>query len=831
MAYVGTAIKGTNNDRLVVGGGTYIADMAPAGSLSMAVLRSPHPNARIRGIDTAAAEAVPGVRIVVTGADILADTDPIPEAIDTRALGAQYSPWYALCVERARYVGEAVCAVVATDEETAKFAVGLIEVSYELLPVVPDASAALAQDAPLVEPGWTDNVLIRQNMVVGNLDEVFANAHGTVEGEVRSARIQASPIETRGVIASWDKHRKRTTCWSATQAPHVLRTYLAKALRTRESAVHVIQPDVGGAFGIKCPTTQEEVLVCYLSKRVGAPVRWIEDRQEHLLAAGHSRDVSCTYKASFDADGRITGLRARVVADVGAPIALAGWGMAYVTWLCIPGPYKIENLDTELLAVVTNKGPWQAYRGYGKDAASFFLDRIIEHIARAGGISSAAVRRANFIAPEEFPYTHPNGATLDSGNYAGALDKLLELIDYQNFPARQAAALAEGRYLGLGLGQELTPEGFCMPGSLYAGYEATTVRVSPGGDVTVLTGVTSPGTGNETGIAQIVADALGCRIQRIRVVQGDTESCPMGSGNYSSRSLMLGGSASHVAALTIKNQMMKVAASMLDAQDEDVVVADDVFTVAGAPDRQVTFDDVATQVYLFPHGRHMNGTDPGLDVTRSFKIGNVYHQPEVDGRFNGYPTWSNAAAAAIVEVDPATGVVSVEKFALVHDCGPIVNPLLAEAQLHGGITQGIGATLHEFIAYDDQAQPITRSFMDYTMPTPKEAYDIALAHQSTPSPFTPLGTKGVGESGVGSPPGAITAAVENALAPLAQVQLDHLPLTPSRVWGAIQAATKANGPGNGVRGARSEIDGTVLGGAGRAGTPDGVVHADATEVN
>lgn len=807
MAYVGSAVKGANNDRLVAGGGTYIADVMPPGTLTMSVLRSPHPNARIVGIDTSAAEELPGVKCVITGADIVADTDPIPEAINTRALGAQYAPWYALCAERARYVGEAVAAVVAVDEETARAASTLVKVDYELLPVVPHAAAALAEGAPLVEPGWTGNVLIRQTMTVGDLDGAFANAHGVVEGDISSARIQAEPIEPRGAVASWDKHRGRITCWSSTQAPHVLRMYLAEALRMREAAVHVIQPDVGGAFGIKCPTTQEEVLVCYLSRRLGAPVRWIEDRQEHLLAAGHARDVACEYRAAFDSRGRITALRARVVADIGAPIALAGWGMAYVTWLCIPGPYKIENLDTELLAVVTNKGPWQAYRGFGKDAASYFLDRIVEHVARESGNSSADVRRVNFIPPEEFPYTHPNGATLDSGNYAGTLDKVLEMVDHEGFAARQAAALEEGRYLGMGLGQELTPEGFTMPGSLYAGYETTTVRVSPTGEVTVLTGVTSPGSGNETGIAQIVADVLGCGLGRVRVVQGDTDACPMGSGNFSSRSLMLGGSAARVAAEEIRQQMLKIAASMLEVSAAELTVEDDVFSVVGAPDRSVGFDEVATQVYLFPHGRHMNDTEPLLDATRSFKIGNVYHQPEVDGRFNGYPTWSNASAAAIVEVDPMTGVVTVEKVALVHDCGPVINPLLAEEQLRGAITQGVSGTLHEFVAYDDQAQPITRSFMDYTMVTTKEAYDIRLGHQSTPSPFTPLGNKGVGESGIGSPPGAISAAIENALAPLVQVQLHHLPLTPSRIWGAIQAAATRHGPGDGEENTRRRAPG------------------------
>jgi aerobic carbon-monoxide dehydrogenase large subunit len=787
MTYVGSRVPGVHNRRLVAGGGNYVGDVKLPDVASLAVLRSPHPNARVVSIDTSRAEGLEGVICVVTGKDIAADTEPIPEAISTVALGAQYAPWHALVVDRARYVGEAIAAVVAESEATAQVARDLIDVEYELLPVIADAEHALAEGAPLVEPGWRDNVLIRSAMQAGDVDAAFASATGVVEGSLRSARIQASPIEPRGVVAQWDPHVGRITCWSSTQAPHVLRTYLAQTLRMTESSIRVIQPDVGGAFGIKCPTTQEEVLVCYLAKRTGRPVRWMEDRQEHLTAAGHSRDTSCTYKAAFDPDGKVTALQVHVVADVGAPIALAGWGMAYVTWLCIPGPYKIENLDTELLAVVTNKSPWQAYRGYGKDVASFFLDRIMDAIAARTGLTGAQVRLRNFIPADEFPYTQPNGATLDSGNYAGTMQKVLDAVDMDGFPGRQAAARAQGRFIGIGIGQELTPEGFCMPGSLYAGYESTSIRVSPGGDVTVLTGVTSPGTGNETGIAQVVADAMGCSLARIRVVQGDTDTCPMGSGNYSSRSLMLGGSAAHHAGLVLREQMTKVAASMLEAAEEDIEVSEDRFTVAGVPGQEVHFNDVAAQVYLFPHGRHMNGVAPGLDTNYSFKIGNVYHQPEVDGRFNGYPTWSNATAAAVVEVDPLTGVVSVEQFVLAHDCGPVVNPLLAEAQLRGAITQGIGASLYEFIAYDEAGQPISRSFMDYTMPTIKESFPITLTHQNTPSPFTPLGTKGVGESGVGSPPGAIAAAIENALAPLS-LQLTELPFTPSRLWTAIQKA-------------------------------------------
>ena len=516
-------------------------------------------------------------------------------------------------------------------------------------------------------------------------------------------------------------------------------------------------------------------------------MRWIEERHEHFAATGHSRDTRCDYEAAYTADGKVTGLRVQLLADMGVQTAITGWGMAFVTWVCVPGAYKIENVVTELQAVVTNKCFWQAYRGFGKDAASFFMNRIMDHVARAAGLAGHEVRSRNFIDQDEFPFTQVNGTIIDSGNYEGTLRKALDLVGYEGFRAEQAAAREEGRFIGLGVGHELTPEGFTMPGSLFAGCDATQVRVTPAGEVVVLTGVTSPGGGNETGIAQIVADALGCELERIRVVQGDTDLCPVGAGNYSSRSIILGGSAALLAAGDIREKLVRVASSMLEAGPGDIEAQDGRLHVRGSPNRSVSFEDAVAQVYLHPHGEHMDGVEPGLESMRNFKIGNVHHTPQRDGRFNTYPTWANATAACVVEVDPETGVVRVVRYALVHDSGRLINPLLAAGQLHGGIMQGIGATLYEFVSYDDEARPLTESFMDYTVPTAREWIPLELAHQDTPSPFTPLGTKGVGESGISSPPGAIAAAIEDAL-PQLDLQLTELPFTPSRVWSAIQAA-------------------------------------------
>ena len=788
MTYVGQGVPSLTNTKLVAGRGRFVDDIQLPGMTHAAVLRSPFAHARIRSIDVSAAQALPGVLYVLTGREVAGAMNPIPETYDTAAVGAKGVRWYALCVDRARYVGEAVAAVVAEDRFAAYAALDLIDVDYEDLPVVADSERAMEDGAPLVEPDWGDNIMASRDIVLGDPDAAFADADGTVSGVVRSARITGTAIEPRGCVAVYDAYEDTLTFWDSTQNPHPLRNYLAETLGMPDTSIRVVQPHVGGGFGLKIPTFQEEPLVAYLARKLRRPVKWIEERSENFWTGGHARDTRFHYDAAYLADGTVTGIRLKVIADVGAPTALCGWGMSFVTWYCLPCVYKIPNSETRLRSVVTNKCPWNAYRGYGKDAASFLMDRIMDHIARETGIDRAEVRFRNFIPPDEFPYPQVSGAMLDSGDYAKALQTVLEMIDYEGFSALQEQARAEGRRIGLGIGQELIPEGCSMPGSLLLnGCDGTEVRVSPTGEVTVLTGVTSPGSGNETGIAQIVADALGCTLDRIRVVQGDTEACPWGFGNYSARSVIIGGSAAHLAATEVKEKMLKVAANMLEASPTDLEASGGRIVVRGTPDRSVTHDEVAHEVYRNPHGPNMEGIEPALEAQRHFKIDNVYHQPEKQGRFSAYPSWPNGVAACIVEVDEETGYVEVLRYCMVHDAGRIVNPLLAEANLQGGIAQGLGAALYEQIAYDDDAQPLTATFMDYTIPTAMEVPEIELGHQETLTPFTPLGTKGVGESGVGAPLGALCSAIENAL-PELDLRLTELPLTPSRVWAAIQRA-------------------------------------------
>jgi carbon-monoxide dehydrogenase large subunit len=453
--------------------------------------------------------------------------------------------------------------------------------------------------------------------------------------------------------------------------------------------------------------------------------------------------------------------------------------------------YRIPSNHIELFVVVTNKCPWNSYRGFGKDSASFLMDRVIDHVTKVTGLDRVAVRRKNFIPADEFPYSQPSGAMLDSGDYQKVMSRLLEMIDLDEFEQQRVEAAAQGRRLGLGIGQELTPEGCAMPGAvMISAYDGATVRIAPTGDVTVLTGVTSPGCGNETAMAQIAAETLGCDMERVRVIQGDTESCPYGLGNYSSRSTMYGGSAVQLAAGELRDKLVRVAAKMLEADSRDVVAEDGALSVKGAPARSVALNDVINQIYRYPFGAFAEDEEPGLETTRYFRMGNIYHQPEKQGRFSNYPAWPNGAAACVVEVDEETGFVRILRWVLVEDAGKIINPLLVDANLHGSIAQGVGSAMYERIMYDDEGQLQTATLMDYTIPTAVELPSFEIAHVETLSPFTPLGMKGVGESGVGTTLGALCSAIENAF-PELDVEINHLILTPNNVWRAIREAKRA----------------------------------------
>jgi carbon-monoxide dehydrogenase large subunit len=787
MTSVGRGLPGRANARLAGGRGRFVDDIRLRGTCHVAIVRSPHASAEVLKVDLEPALALPGVVAAVDGAEIRRRTNPIPEGWDTSVIGARRVDWYALAAERVRYVGEAVAAVVATDRHTAVQAAEAVEVEYQPLPAVTSAGQALDPGAPLVEPGWDDNLLLTQRFAAGDVDGAMERAERVISGRVSSQRITGVPIEPRGILASYDRNEGRLTFWESTQQPHQVRSYLAQALAVDEAAIRVVQPHVGGAFGLKQPTSQEEVLLAFLALELGRPVKWIESRFESLAVGGHARETGCEYQAAIDAGGLVTAMRVEIVADVGAPTAFLGWGMSLVTMFCVPTVYRVPEISVRLRSVVTNKCPWTPYRGFGKDVATLLMERVMDHVAGELGADRVSVRLRHLIGPDEFPYRRPSGAVLDSGDYPRALRRVVERAEADDLAAMRAAARSRGRRLGLGVAMELTPEGVAVHGSLMNnGYDGATVRISPTGEVTVLAGVTNPGSGNETALAQIAADALDCAVERVAVIQGDTDACPWGLGNYSSRSIIIGGSAVQLAAADLKAKLLTVAASLLGAAPGEVTAGHERFSAAG---RSLAWTEVVREVYWHAYEGHADKVEAALEATRYYRIANINHQPRPGERANMYPTWASGAVACLVEVDPATGLVELVGYHAVEDAGTIVNPLLAGANLHGATAQAVGGALYERLAYDDGGQFLSGTLMDYTIPTAVELPRLEIEHQQTPSPFTPLGTKGVGESGMGGTLAAICAAVEDAF-PELELRLGELPLTPDRVWRAISQADR-----------------------------------------
>ncbi len=787
MAYVGKPIPGKLDALLVAGKGQYTADVSLPEMGFMAVLRSSVAHAHIASINVEAVRRLPGVRLVVTGKEIQGCTNPVSHTIDPRAFGGNSTDIYCLAIDRVRYVGEPVAAVVADDRYLAAEALDLIQVEYDDLPPVVDAQKALEPDSPLLYPEWKTNRMVHVHFHGGDVQAAFARAPYTFTDTVHIRRHTGNPIEPRAYVAAPDSTQGLLTLWASTQTPHILRTILAQTLKMTEEEIRVIQPHVGGAFGIKMSAHYEEPLICLLARLTGKPVKWIEERVEHLQTAGHGRDQIHHYEIAFEQDGTIIGFKDRIIADAGVLTPLVGWGMPFVTAFSLPGAYKIPNCDIDLSIVVTNKCALNAYRGFGKESSSFVMNRAMDAVARKLGMDRAEVRRKNFIPPEEFPFVQVTGMRADSGNYAGALDLALEKAGYASFRAEQEQARAQGRYLGLGIGFELTPEGGCIPDSLVSAYDSATVRMSPSGTVTVLTGVTSPGSGNETGIAQIVADRLGVMLADVKVIQGDTLVCPYGLGNWSSRSLTIGGGAAYIAAGDLREKLLKVAGNMLETAPADLDLAEGKVFIKQAPNRSLALIEVCRAIYRQPFFRAALEVEPGLESTRYYRAQNINHIPDEQGRINTYPTYPYAVGVVIVEVDSETGLIKPLRYVLVHDCGTVINPLLVEGQAIGGTVQGIGGALYEELAYDENGQFLTGTLMDYTMPTAKEIPPIEVYHQETPSPFTPLGTKGAGESAISAPFGALVSAVEDALSPLGVV-INETPLTPNRVWRLIQEA-------------------------------------------
>jgi carbon-monoxide dehydrogenase large subunit len=812
--YVGQAVRTLGGDAFVAGVAKYTSDFQFPGQLHAHVLRSPHAHARIRRVDLSGATKVAGVVLAMEGNEAAALLGPVPHYIDPVGFGGQTVPIRCLALDKVWNYGQPVAVVVAEDKRTARYAAARIQVDYEPLPVVLEAEDAIAPGAPVVVPGWKDNSIMALPFVNGDVAKAFERAHRVVKTTVRIHRFSTQPIETRVYNAVPDPETHGLTFYGTSQNPHPLRHVLSQALRMPENLIRIVAPAVGGAFGMKMHGHPEEALVCLLALRTGRPVKWVEDREECLLIG--AREQIHEMELALAKDGEILGLRDRALANTGAPSACPGWGMAFLTGLTMPGPYKVQDVDVLMNIVVTNKPSWNASRGYGKEATALALELAIDEAARQTGLDPIELRLRNFVPKDAFPYDSPTGLIYDSGDYGGAVLKALDALGYGEWkqrreasrqalgfgaatkvaggggvPARSttgAAATESPRLIGIGLAYELTPEGGAIPGTMVAGYDSSTVRVGPDGSVMLLTGVTTPGTGNPTGMAQIVADELGVTVESIRVVQGDTTTCPYGFGNYSGRSTIVGGGAAALAAREVREKILTIGAALLGVDKATVTMERGVVRSTAAA-ATLPLKDVAYACYTRAYDIGLAITPP-LEAQATFRPGLIRHSPDAKGRINPYPSYSNAAYATVCEVDLETGQVKLLKFAAAHDCGKVINPVLVEGQACGAISFGIGGMLNEEIRFDANGKQLTSSFVDYVMPRALDVPPIAMVHHDTPNPVTYMGLKGAGEAGVGGSAAAVVNAVNDALAPLG-VAINELPLTAPKVWAAIQAAKQA----------------------------------------
>lgn len=783
-SYVGSKVRTLDGDAFVSGKARYTADFDFPGQLHAHIVRSSHASATIKRVDLSGALKVAGVVHALDGKEAAEQLDPIPHYLDPAVFGGRTTDIYCLAIDEVRHYGQPVAVVIATDKRTARYAASRVQVDYERREPVLSSADALKEDAPKVVSDWDDNMIMQVPFGGGDVDKAFAEADKIIKTTVRIHRQSTQPIETRVYNAVWDGHEKSITLYATAQNPHPLRYVLAKTLRMPENRVRVIAPAIGGAFGLKMHGHPEEALTCLLAKLTGRPVKWVEDREECLLVGGREQEHDT--ELALRKDGRILAFRDRAQANTGAPSACPGWGMAFLTGLTMPGPYDVPNLDVLMSIVVSNKPPWNASRGYGKEATALVLELSIEKAARELGIDPAEMRYRNFIPSDAFPKKSPTGMIYDSGDYEGVVRKTLELLGYKEWRAKQSTLRDSGRYLGIGLAYELTPEGGALPGTMVAGYDSSTVKVDPSGYVTIITGVTNPGSGNPTGIAQIVADELGVELETVRVIQGDTDTCPYGFGNYSGRSTIVGGGAAALAAGDVKEKVIKVAAGLLEAPEDSITIERGVVTTTGRPEATLPFADVCYAAYTRAYDVAAC-IEPPLEATRTFRPGLISHIPDEEGKINPYPSYSNAAYAVVCEVDVETGKVTLLSCAVTHDCGKVINPVLVEGQACGAIAFGIGGMLGEQIIFNENGGQATNDFVNYVMPRAADVPDIATAHHDSPNPVTLMGMKGAGEAGVGGSAAAVVNAVNDALAPFG-VEINDLPVSAPRVWAALRQA-------------------------------------------
>ena len=756
MAWTGRPVSPRENLRFIRGQGRYLDDLVLPRMVYMAVVRSPFAHARVRAIRTAAARHAPGVLAVATGQELAGRFGPLPLNVPEDASLVRV-PHPVLSAEMVRYTGEPVAVVVAETREAVADATALVGVDYDPLPAVTDPEEALRGGVRLHEESG-ENVLLRWRRTHGDVDGAMRAADRIVREHFHIPRLVAAPMEPRGAVAAYDPGIDLLTVWCSTQDPHRPLGQLSRLLGRPEDRIRVIVPDVGGAFGSKGAVPMEGALAAYLAMQLGRPIKWIETRRENFLASYQGRGMTADVELAVDRTGGIHALRARLIADLGAYLYPATGTVPLTAAMLLTGVYTIPAADVELLGVATNKAPTGPYRGAGRPEACFIIERMVDRVGRELDIDPVEVRRRNLIPSDRFPYRTPLGFVYDSGDYAGALARALQVLDYDAQREEQRRARAQGRAVGIGVAMYVERAGTLL-------WESAAVSVGPSGRVVVKMGSTPQGQGHETTFSQIAADALGVDLEAIAVEHGDSAVVPRGVGTFGSRSTTVGGSALLVALEKIQAKAVQIAAHLLEAAPEDVQRDRDRYTVRGAPSRAVTFQQIAAAAYQ--PGRLPREIEMGLSASGVFTLPG--------------PVFPSGAYAAVVEIRPDNGDVHIRKMVAVDDAGRIVNPLLAEAQVLGGIVQGLGETLVEEAVYDDTGQLVTGTFADYGLLRAVHTPPVTSEFMETLSPWNPLGAKGVGEAGAIATPPALANAVMDALAPFGVHHID-LPLTPEKLW-------------------------------------------------
>ena len=775
--WVGRSVPRVEDARHLTGRGLFVDDIERPRTIYAAFARSPFGAARVKEVSVEDALKIAGVEGVITRSDLESVPGLHPVLERPEFVGVEIP---LLSGDKVRHAGEPVAMVLADSPHTAEDGADAVKVDYERQEPVVSLDAALAEDVRTVHEGMEDNVLLDVRMPDDpEVDKAFEEAPVSVEARFTTGRVAAVPMEGRACLAEWDGREGKLVLYTSTQVPHIVRTALAEVLDLPQQRIRVVAPDVGGGFGQKCVVSREELLVSIAARRLGRPVKWIEDRQENLTASFHGHEQCYEVSAAFDEEGKILALKADIACDVGAyscyPFTCGVEPLMAQTEM--PGPYRLKRYWSRARAVATNKVPMAPYRGVSRPQFTFVMERLMQKAAKRLGMDAVEIRRRNLITAEEFPYESPTGVVYDPGSYVESLEKCAEALDFSAWKKRQEEARREGRLIGLGFSCFAERTGYGTRAfalrkmAITPGLDNAHLKMDPSGNVAVAVGTCGHGQGHQTTLAQIAADELGITPEKILVRQGDTDATPYGWGTFASRSLVIGGGATKKAAALLADRIREVASHLLEASPEDLELEDGRVRVKGSPDRSVEVAEVARAAFLeaqrLPEG----------------EAGTL----EANAGFDPPGTFSNATHGVEVEIDPETGEVRLGRYVVAEDCGVMVNPMIVEGQVRGGVAQGIAAALYERLVYDDEGQLLTSTLMDYLVPTAMEIPTVEILHLETPCEYSETGAKGMGEGGTMGAPAAIASAVADAVFHL-DIEIDHLPVTPDRLRAAIKEA-------------------------------------------